>query len=259
VRTRDWAEIDFYAVLGVDPTAPVADIAVAFRGLAKQLHPDRGDSTVEDAERFTTVVSAYEVLGDKRLRRAYDDVRAQRRLDRRPAGAPATAAPVPSAPPSAATRVEAAPPVDPVVVRRHAHRWITGGVAVLLAGIVVAVVIVRLQAHDRARRAGREHADAVIVAVAGHTDVRFSTAAGATIQVAEPNRINPGTDAAGSRLGILYRPDHPSDVIADESTTARDITLWIVAVKLLIGGTVFLVVGVRRLRRLGSDRPATVA
>ena len=47
---------------------------------------------------------------------------------------------------------------------------------------------------------------------------------------------------------MLYRPDRPTDVIIDESTAARDITLWIVAVKMLVGGSVFLVVGVRRLQ-----------
>jgi hypothetical protein len=251
VRTRDWAAVDFYAVLGVESTAPVEDIAGAFRGLAKELHPDRPDSSADDAERFTTVVAAYEVLGNDRLRRAYDDVRAQTAFARRPAaGARGPAAP------TAAAGEPAAAPVDPRRARRNARRWLFAGVAVLLAGIAVSVVIIRLQAHDRARRAGRLHADAVIVADGRHTDVRFATAAGTTIQVREPNRINPGSDAPGSRLGVLYRADRPGDVIADESTAARDITLWIVALKLLVGGVIFVVVGARRLRRLG---PVTTA
>jgi DnaJ domain len=250
VRTRDWAEIDFYAVLGLEPTAPVEDIAGAFRALAKQLHPDRPDTSAEDAQRFTTVVAAYEVLGDKRLRRAYDDVRSQTVFARPPVATTAAntaAGPAPVSP--------VAPAADPLQARRNARRWLAAGIGVLLAGIVVSVVIVRLQAHDRARRAGRVHADAVIVPADGHSDVRFTTSAGTTIQVTEPRRVDPGSDAAGAQLSILYRPDRPQDVIVDESTTARDITLWIVALKLLVGGTVFLVVGARRLRAQHHNQP----
>jgi hypothetical protein len=252
VRTRDWAEIDFYAVLGVEPTAPVEDIAVAFRGLAKQLHPDRPETSTADAERFTTVVAAYEVLGDKRLRRAYDDVRSQTVFARRPIASPVAAA-------AEAARVSAAAPaIDPLRTRRNAHRWFWAGIGVLLAGIIVSVVIIRLQAHDRAHRAGRVHAEAVIVAANGHSDVRFTTRAGTTIQVPEPRRVDPGRDLPGSQLSVLYRPDRPRDVIVDESTTARDITLWIVAVKLLVGGAVFLVVGARRLRAQHHEAPTAV-
>jgi hypothetical protein len=48
---------------------------------------------------------------------------------------------------------------------------------------------------------------------------------------------------------VLYDPDDPRDVIADESHVARDITLWIVAIKLFVGGPVFAVLGRRTLRR----------
>jgi DnaJ domain/Protein of unknown function (DUF3592) len=252
MRTRDWAEIDFYAVLGVERGAPVEDIAIAFRGLAKQLHPDRPESSAADAERFTTVVAAYEVLGNDRLRRAYDDVRAQTAAARPLAPGAATStqyAPAPGLSPSS-------PPVDPRRARRNARRWVAAGISVLVAGVLVSAVIVRLEAHEHSRRAGRLRADAVIVPATGHPDLRFTTAAGATIQVPEPDRIDPGSDAAGSHLTVLYRPDRPGDVIVDESTTARDITLWIVALKLLVGGAVFLVVGVRRLRRPGGVTPA---
>ena len=245
MRTRDWAAIDFYAVLGIEPGAPDADVAYAFRGLAKQLHPDRPESSAADAERFTTVVAAYEVLGNGRLRRAYDDVRAQTAFAR-PAptasGTGSSAAPAPAAAPPST-------PVDPRRFRRNARRWLAGGIAALLGGVLVSVVTVRLQAHDHDRRAGRRRADAVIVAAAGRPAIRFTTAAGATVQVAEPNRVDPGSDDPGTHLTVLYRPDRPSDVIVDESTTARDVTLWIVALKLLVGGLVFVGVGARRLRR----------
>ena len=53
-RTRDWAEVDFYAILGLSLGAGDDEIGRAFRTLAKQLHPDSGASP-RDAERFKDV------------------------------------------------------------------------------------------------------------------------------------------------------------------------------------------------------------
>ncbi len=53
----------------------------------------------------------------------------------------------------------------------------------------------------------------------------------------------------GSQVEILYDRDDPSTVINNESQLARDITLWIVAIKLLVGGVIFVGVGALRLRR----------
>jgi hypothetical protein len=242
VRTRDWATVDFYAELGVEPTASTDAIAAAFRGLAKRLHPDRPESSADDAARFTAVIAAYEVLGHERLRHAYDEVRLSAAARVRPASAPVAGVATPA--PVAGPR----PAVDPRIARRNARRWLAAGVAVFVTGVIVAVLVVRLQAHDRARRAGRMRVEATVVPTGRHDDVRFTTATGTVVEVREPNRIDPGT---GTRLTLLYRPADPRDVIVDESATARDITLWIVAVKLLVGGIVFFVVGLRGRRRLG--------
>ncbi len=64
---------DPYAILGVPKGATEDDIRRAFRKLAKELHPDvnpsNGGATVD---RFRSVSSAYEILGDPEKRKAYD-------------------------------------------------------------------------------------------------------------------------------------------------------------------------------------------
>jgi hypothetical protein len=243
VRTRDWATVDFYAVLGVEPIATTDDINVAFRQLAKRLHPDRvGDSSPE-AEQFKSVTAAYEVLGSQRLRRSYDEVR----IEAAPPstrGSVTTAVGIRAAQPTATARRLA-----PEVVRRNGRRWVAAGVAVSLIGILVATLIVHLQIDEHTRRAGRVKTQASLVVSPTRSDVRFTTADGRVVQVAEPARVNPGADNNGDQITVLYRPDRPTDVIIDESTAARDITLWIIVVKLLVGGPVFLGVGFRRLKQ----------
>jgi hypothetical protein len=246
VRTRDWATVDFYAVLGVEPTATTEQVASAFRSLAKQLHPDRVGASLEEGERFKSVTAAYEVLGDDRSRRNYDQVR----LEVAPRAAVAT-----SAGTNGSTRASAATPaaLRPEIVRRNARRWLAAGVAVILLGLLAGALVLHLKADEQVRRAGRVKTDAVLLVSGTRRTVRFRTADGSVVQVPEPTRVNPGAQRDGQTITILYRADRPTDVIIAESTVARDITLWIVAAKLLVGGIVFLGVGIRRLRGLARQ------
>ena len=63
---------DYYEVLGVDRGASETEIKKAFRGLARELHPDVNDHDPEAEEKFKAAAEAYEVLSDAERRRTYD-------------------------------------------------------------------------------------------------------------------------------------------------------------------------------------------
>jgi molecular chaperone DnaJ len=63
---------DYYEVLGVQRGAEDTEIKKAFRGLARELHPDVNRHDPEAEEKFKEAAEAYEVLSDPERRRTYD-------------------------------------------------------------------------------------------------------------------------------------------------------------------------------------------
>jgi DnaJ-class molecular chaperone len=63
---------DPYEVLGVTRSASAADVKSAFRKLAKKLHPDANKHDPKAASRFAELNAAYEIVGDKDKRKAFD-------------------------------------------------------------------------------------------------------------------------------------------------------------------------------------------
>jgi DnaJ-class molecular chaperone len=64
---------DPYEVLGVARSASAADVKSAFRKLAKKLHPDANKHDPKAASRFAELNAAYEIVGDKDKRKAFDN------------------------------------------------------------------------------------------------------------------------------------------------------------------------------------------
>lgn len=65
---------DYYAMLGVEPSADEKTIKTAYRRLARKYHPDMNkEAGAED--KFKEVAEAYEVLGDAKKRAEYDQLR----------------------------------------------------------------------------------------------------------------------------------------------------------------------------------------
>jgi hypothetical protein len=228
-RTRDWAEVDFYAILGVPADATENQIAAAYRSLAKRLHPDSGATAVQ-VEQFKEVAAANAVLSHPVQRRDYDRVR--RQIESPVLGA------APYRPPPRSTPV----PHPHRALSPKRARWVlVGGIVTMIAGVLVAVLTLTLRADDQAVR------DDTVAVEARRVDggVEFTTQTGEVIRAAAPDRQEAA--GVGSFETVRYYPDDPRHVVADESRMGRDITLAIVALKLLVGGAVLVGLGARRL------------
>jgi molecular chaperone DnaJ len=88
MASQDWAEKDFYAILGVSKDASDADIKKAYRKLARQHHPDTNAGDAASELKFKDITEAHSVLSDPEERQQYDAIRAMGSGARFTAGGP---------------------------------------------------------------------------------------------------------------------------------------------------------------------------
>lgn len=231
---------DLYDELGVARDASRDEIAAAYRARAKELHPDTRPVDADAADRFARVGVAYRVLSDPAERARYD----------RSVADPGT--PPPWAPPP--EPAPAATPSKRPRLSRTGARWCArGGAALIVLGIAVGVFVFSLQRHDADLRAHGIATTAVVVPVNGERRLEFETRGGRVVRAVESVKSGEEQPLLGSKVRIHYDPHDPSSIVTDESHTGRDVTLWIVAAKLTIGGAVLVWFGRRALRRLPSS------
>gem|GEM_PF-6043302 len=73
---------NYYNILGIERTATEGEIKKAYKGLARECHPDMGDGSSE--EKFKDINEAKEILSDSGRRREYDeDLKRQERFEAR--------------------------------------------------------------------------------------------------------------------------------------------------------------------------------
>jgi molecular chaperone DnaJ len=63
---------DYYATIGVNRSAKQEEIRKAYRHLARKYHPDVNPGNKSAEEKFKQLSEAYEVLGDEKKRKIYD-------------------------------------------------------------------------------------------------------------------------------------------------------------------------------------------
>jgi hypothetical protein len=241
MRVREWTGADYYAELGVSTTATRDEITAAYRARARVLHPDTGPTDPQAEAHFVRASTAYRVLTGP-LREEYDRAR------RRGAVRPFDARPVTpfGAAPGAAPAPAASKPWH--LSRRGARSALWGGVGLILAGVVAAVVVVALQVRDANLRSHGVPVTANVVPTNTGIALQFPTRSGRLVETGVPD-LKSGRVRAGETVPIRYDRDHPTRVVTEHNNVTRDITLWIIAAKFLIVGAVLTIVGARRVVR----------
>jgi curved DNA-binding protein CbpA len=201
----------------------------------RQLHPDASDDPIA-AERFKELAAAYAVLSDEARRRDYD--------------ANASAADGPSRRITDAPRTHSSRPPGAGAGRRGRWSSVCSSSCSDRRGVghMAAARPTTPRAGPDSRSPSRP-----LGSTTRPGNIDFTTRDGQRIVTHEPQQHG-DPSGIGSTVGVRYDPADPQHVIVDSSTFGRDITLAIVAIKLLVGGLCSPRLGARRLRKLRVSR-----
>ncbi|MCU1458301.1 MAG: dnaJ2 [Actinomycetia bacterium] len=238
---REWFATDYYGILGVQPTAEAAEIDDAYRALAKQLHPDLRPDDPAALERFKEIAVAHDVLGDPQRRVDYDRTRlaGPRSLSGGEWSAPGYNAPGAVRAPARPT----APTVPGVPARRFPRgRLMASGIALVLIGLVVGAWRVQVTRDENALWDHGLGGRSTVVKTGNGLRLRFTAFDGKVVEANPPNYTNSGAARyeVGEKVDIVYDKTNPQKITLNEDTTARDVTLWIVAIKLFLCGVILI-------------------
>ena len=244
---REWLTVDYYADLGVARDATNEEITETYRAQAWDLHPDRNPNDPQAEARFKQIARAYAVLGNPPRRREYDATR-DAVFDRGYAPTPGTTRPT-----TPGARPKRLFTLNPRV------GYLCG--ALLLAlGIAATVWIVTITQHDARVRSEGLSATATVSQVTPDAIVTFTTAGGEVVTANAPlvrNRRNGGY-VLGETIPIRYLRANPRQIVVDESQTARNVTMWINAVKLVACGLILLGLSAHQARVRRGSGPSAV-
>lgn len=118
----------------------------------------------------------------------------------------------------------------------------------MVVALLAAALVITLQVRDARLRGDGVAVDALVVRESGVPRLEFTTETGEVVRTDLPD-LKSGGLSAGETVEVRYDRDDPQRVVAAQRNLGRDITLWIVAVKLLVVGAVLAVIGARRLVR----------
>ena len=239
---REWLTTDFYADLGVARTASLEEITERYRAQAWDLHPDRrpGDELAE--AQFKRIARAYAVLGNAEQRAAYDATR-DAVFDRGFAPTPGSTRPV-----QAHVRPKRMFNLNPRV-------GYVIGTLLLVLGLGAAGWIISITRHDAQLRRAGIPVFAVVNQISPAATVTFTTTDGIEETVPAPllrDRRNGGY-VLGEAVAIRYLRSNPQEIVVDESQTARNVTMWIIAIKLVACGLILVGLSVRQARLRARD------
>jgi molecular chaperone DnaJ len=64
---------DYYKIMGVQRDASQDEVRKAYRKLARKWHPDINPGNKEAEQKFKEISEAYDVIGDEKKRKLYDE------------------------------------------------------------------------------------------------------------------------------------------------------------------------------------------